>query len=223
MSRLSRLEVCLRIQSSGLVPVFYHGDAGVVAEAVSACAEAGIEVFEFTNRGQGASKVFEKVVEVSARRWPGVVLGAGSIVDSETAALYAAHGAQFIVGPSFSERVARFCNRRKLLYVPGCATPTEIGTAEEWGAEIVKLFPCEAAGGPGFVKALLGPSPWTRIMATGVADASKDGITAWIKAGVCALGLGKELLRKEWIDAGDWSSVRARAEELKGWIQSARG
>lgn len=223
MARFPRIEVHTKFRATGLVPVFYHPDPELVFRVVCACADAGLETFEFTHRGDGAADVFREVLSACSRSRPAVALGVGSIVDAPTAAIYAAHGANFVVGPSFSEDVARFCNRRGIAYVPGCMTPTEIGAAEEWGSEMVKLFPCEAAGGPGFVKALLGPSPWTRLMATGLADASRESISAWIKSGVCCLGLGKELLRKEWIEQGDFSAIQSRAEELRGWIREARG
>ena len=222
MARFSRTEVLNRILDEELVPVFYHGDAETTGRVIAACAAAEVTVFEFTNRGDHAIDVFRSIVQHCARQLPQVILGAGSIADEATAALFVAHGANFIVGPSFNARVARFCNRRKIAYLPGCVTPTEIATAEESGVEIVKVFPCEAAGGPGFLKAVLGPMPWTRVMATGIADASKEGIAAWIEAGTCAFGLGRELIRKEYLDAKDYDAITRRATELRGWINEAR-
>ncbi len=154
MARFSRLDVLQRIIDQALVPVFYHPDAPVGCRVIAACAAGGSTVFEFTNRGDHAIDVFQTLIQNTRREHPSVILGAGSIVDEATAALYAAQGANFIVGPSFNPAVARFCNRRKIPYLPGCATLTEIGVAEEAGVEIVKLFPCEAAGGPGHVVAL---------------------------------------------------------------------
>jgi 2-dehydro-3-deoxyphosphogluconate aldolase/(4S)-4-hydroxy-2-oxoglutarate aldolase len=222
MARFTRLAVLNRIDEVGLVPVFYHGDAAVATQALGACAGAGLTVFEFTNRGDHAIGVFRVLAEEVARRIPDLILGAGSIVDEATAALYVAHGANFIVGPSFSERVARFCNRRKIAYVPGCATPTEIATAEAAGVEIVKLFPCESVGGPEFVRALLGPCPWTRVLATGLREVSGPALAAWFKAGIVAAGIGRELFRKEWVAEGDYAAIGRRAAEIRQWIQEAR-
>ncbi len=207
----------------GLVPVFYHGDLELASEVAAACAAGGVTLFEFTNRGDHAIDVFRELERRAARQTPGMILGAGSIVDEATAALYAAHGANFIVGPSFNERVARFCNRRKIAYLPGCATATEIGTAEEAGVEIVKLFPCELVGGPEFVKALLGPSPWTRVMPTGIRHVTKEGLAEWFKAGIVAAGVGRELFKKEFIDQKDFAGLARRAAEIRQWIQEARG
>ena len=190
---------------------------------LAACGAGGLSIFEFTNRGDHAIDVFQALERRAAQQAPGVILGAGSIVDEATAALYVAHGANFIVGPSFNERVARFCNRRKIAYLPGCATATEIATAEEAGVEIVKVFPCESVGGPEFVKALLGPCPWTRIMPTGIRDISKATLTQWFKAGIVAAGIGRELLKKEFIDLHDYDAIARRAAEIRQWIQEARG
>ncbi len=223
MARYSRLEVLNRIVEVGLVPVFYHGDLEVASQVLAACAAGGVTVFEFTNRGDHAIDVFQALERRAAQQTPGLILGAGSIVDEATAALFVAHGASFIVGPSFNERVARFCNRRKIAYLPGCATATEIATAEEAGVEIVKLFPCELIGGPEFVKALLGPCPWTRVMATGIREVSKASLAAWFKAGIVAAGIGRELLKKELVEQRDYAAITRRAAEIRQWIQEARG
>lgn len=222
MARFPRLEVLNRIVEVGLVPVFYHGDIEVASQVLAACAAGGVTLFEFTDRGDHAIDVFQALERRAAQHTPGLILGAGSIADEATAALFVAHGANFIVGPSFNERVARFCNRRKVAYLPGCATATEIATAEEAGVEIVKVFPCELIGGPEFVKALLGPCPWTRIMPTGIRDVSKTGLTAWFKAGIAAAGIGRELLKKELIDQHDYAAITRRAAEVREWIQEAR-
>jgi 2-dehydro-3-deoxyphosphogluconate aldolase/(4S)-4-hydroxy-2-oxoglutarate aldolase len=223
MARFSRLEVLNRIVEVGLVPVFYHGDFDVASQVVAACAAGGVTVFEFTNRGDHAIDVFRELAQRIVQQTPGLILGAGSIVDAPTAALYVAHGANFIVGPSFNEPVARFCNRRKIAYLPGCATATEIAVAEEAGVEIVKLFPCELVGGPEFVKALLGPCPWTRIMVTGISQVTKAGLAAWFKAGIVAAGIGRELFKREFLEQRDYAALTRRAAEIRQWIQEARG
>ncbi len=223
MARFSRLQVLNRIVEIGLVPVFYHSDVEVAGQVVAACAAGGATVFEFTNRGDHAIDVFQELERRARKQSPDLILGAGTIVDEATAALYVAHGANFIVSPSFNERVARFCNRRKIAYLPGCATLTEIGTAEEAGVEIVKLFPCELIGGPEFVKALLGPCPWTRVMVTGMREVSKPALTQWFQAGIVAAGIGRELFKKEWVDQRDYGAITRRAAEILQWIQEGRG
>jgi 2-dehydro-3-deoxyphosphogluconate aldolase/(4S)-4-hydroxy-2-oxoglutarate aldolase len=222
MARFSRLEVLNRIIGEGIVPVFYHADPAATAQVVGACAQSGISSFEFTNRGDQAIETFKTLVQTCRKQNPDVILGVGSIVEEATAALFIAQGANFIVGPSFNPAVALLCNRRKIPYLPGCATASEISEAESLGVEIVKLFPCEAAGGPGFVKALLGPCPWTRIMPTGMEVVNPQSLGAWFKAGVAAVGLGRALIAKEALDAGDYASIARRAAEITGWVRDAK-
>ena len=222
MARFLRLEVLNRIVETGLVPVFYHPDSDTASKVVAACTAGGATIFEFTNRGDGALEVFKTITEYGLKHVPSLILGAGSVVDEATAALFVANGANFIVGPSFNPTVARFCNRRKIAYLPGCLTPTEIATAEESGVEIVKVFPCESVGGPDFVKAVLGPSPWTRIMPTGIREVSQAKIDMWFKAGVVAVGVGRELIKREYLEQHDYAAITKRAEEMLGWIRAAR-
>ena len=204
------------------MPIFSHGDSDTVCRVADAVAAGGASVFEFTNRADHAIDVFRALAQHCQRHLPNVILGAGSIVDDATAALFVAHGANFIVGPSFNERVARLCNRRKIAYLPGCQTATEIAAAEEIGVEIVKLFPCEAAGGPDFARQILGPSPWTRFLPTSLGDVSPAGLATWFEAGACAIGLGRELIPKESVEAGDYVAVTSRVREIRDWVNAAR-
>ena len=158
-----------------------------------------------------------------AKTHPQMILGAGSVVDAPTAALYIASGANFIVGPLLNPEVARLCNRRKVAYSPGCGTASEISQAEELGVEICKIFPGESVGGPDFVKAILGPTPWTRLMPTGGVDATRESVTSWFKAGVAAVGIGGNLLRKEWLAAGDYAAISKKVAEVLGWIREVKG
>lgn len=222
MARFQRLDVLNRIVESGLVPVFYHRDVETAWRVLLGCTSGGLHTFEFVNRGDHAVEVFSELAKRARCETPDLVLGAGSIVDEATADLFIAHGADFIVGPTFNERVARLCNRRKIAYLPGCATPTEISLAEEYGVEIVKIFPCEAVGGPAFIKALLGPCPWTRVMVTGLMDASPEALTRWFKAGVTAIGIGSQLFKKEFLTPEASDALSQRAAELRHWINQAR-
>lgn len=222
MARFSRLEVLNRVISEGIVPVFYHADPTATAQVVGSCASSGITSFEFTNRGDQAIEAFKILIQTCRKQHPDVILGIGSIVDEATAALFIAQGANFIVGPSFNPAVALLCNRRKIPYLPGCGTATEISEAEALGVEIVKLFPCEAAGGPGFVKALLGPCPWTRIMPTGMETVNTETLRAWFEAGVAAVGLGRALIAKEAVDVGDYASIAKRTAEVVDWVRDAK-
>ena len=207
MARFSRLHVYREMLRVGLVPLFHHDDAEVALNVVRAVAAGGCHLLEFTNRGDFAHEVFAELERACRRELPDVVLGAGSVVDPATAALYMNLGAAFVVAPSLNPEVARVCNRRKVAYLPGCATATEIGQAEELGCEIVKVFPGDAAGGPGFVKALRGPSPWTRVLPTGGVEPTDESLKAWFDAGVACVGMGSKLITKELVSAGDWDGL----------------
>jgi 2-dehydro-3-deoxyphosphogluconate aldolase/(4S)-4-hydroxy-2-oxoglutarate aldolase len=223
MARYDRLTVLNTIVEAGLVPVFYHPDVETAIRIVAACRAGGVRAIEFTNRGDFAPHVFAAMAQHFAQADPSVILGAGSIVDAPTAALYIASGAHFIVGPTLNPEVARLCNRRKIAYSPGCGSASEISQAEELGVEIVKVFPGDAVGGPGFVKSILGPMPWTRIMPTGGVEATRESITAWFKAGVAAVGVGSHLITKADLQAGSYAAITARTAQVLAWIREARG
>lgn len=222
MRNHDRLTVLNTIIEAGLVPVFYHPDIETAIKIVTACRAGGVRTAEFTNRGDFAPQVFAALAQHFAQADPSVILGAGSIVDAPTAALYIASGARFIVGPTLNPEVARLCNRRKIPYSPGCGTASEISQAEELGVEIVKVFPGDLVGGPGFVKAILGPMPWTRIMPTGGVEATREGIAAWFKAGATAVGIGSNLITKADLQAGDYAAITARTAQVLAWIREAR-
>jgi 2-dehydro-3-deoxyphosphogluconate aldolase/(4S)-4-hydroxy-2-oxoglutarate aldolase len=154
---------------------------------------------------------------------PSVILGVGSVSDPGTAALYINSGANFVVGPILNPDVAKACNRRKIAYSPGCGTASEVSYAEELGCEIIKVFPGSTIGGPAFVKSLLGPNPWSRIMPTGGVDATKESIDAWFGAGVTCVGIGSKLVRKDLVAAGDFDGIAANVVQVLTWIREARG
>jgi len=222
MARFMRLDVIRAILDTGLLPLFYHGQLDAAVAVVSACARGGAGVIEFTNRGDQAYPVFSDLVRHFARSNPEVILGVGSVLDAPTAALYLAAGANFIVAPSFNPEVARLCNRRKVLYIPGCATETEISNAEEFGAEICKIFPGEAAGGPAFISAVMAPCPWHRLLPTGGVDASEASIQSWMRAGAAALGLGSKLISSQVVQSGEFDALTAKTAQCLAWIQAAR-
>lgn len=223
MAQFTRMEVLNAIYRTGVVPVFYNADLEVAKEIVRACAAGGAKVVEFTNRGDFAYQVFAELVKFCKAELPGVIMGVGSVCDGPTAALYIANGANFIVGPVLSADAAKICNLRKVAYAPGCGTTTEIQTAHELGCEIVKVFPGKEVGGPAFVKNVLGPCPWTSVMPTGGVDATEESISAWIKAGCVACGMGSNLISKEIVANKDWEALRVKVEQCLQWVKKARG
>ncbi len=159
MARFDRLTVLNTMLEIGVVPVFYNSDLDTTIKIIQACAAGGILVAEFVNRGDQAMEVFKELVNYFGKTNPSIVLGVGSIVDAPTAAIAIAYGANFVVGPMLNPEVAKVCNRRKVAYMPGTGSASEISAAEELGCEIVKVFPGTQVGGPGFIKAILAQCP----------------------------------------------------------------
>jgi 2-dehydro-3-deoxyphosphogluconate aldolase/(4S)-4-hydroxy-2-oxoglutarate aldolase len=195
MAQYSRLEVAQVMKDTGLVPLFYHPDIKTSKEVVKACYDGGARLLEFTARGDFAHEVFGALVKYAIKELPGMILGVGSVTDAAAASRFMSLGANFIVTPVLREDIAIVCNRRKVLWSPGCGTLSEIARAEELGCEIVKLFPGDVYG-PEFVKAVKGPQPWTSIMPTGGVSPNEENIEAWIKAGVTCVGMGSKLIKK---------------------------
>lgn len=218
MARYSRIEVFLKMKETGVVPVFYHTDPKVAKQVLEACYDGGIRTFEWVNRGDFAHEVFSEMNKYAMEELPGMMLGAGSVVDEATAALYIQEGANFIVSPLLNENMARMCNRRKVMWAPGCGSLSEINKAEELGAELVKIFPASEVGGPSFVKAIKGPCPWTNIMPTGGVDTTQENLKQWFDAGVTCVGMGSKLFTNEIIESGDFNALSRKVKELTNTI-----
>lgn len=222
MAKYDRMTVLNAIAGIGMVPVFYNKDPQIAIDVIKACADGGARCVEFTNRGDLAWKVFVEAQEYILANDLDIILGVGSIVDAPTAGMYIASGANFVVGPLLNPDVARVCNRRKVAYSPGCGSASEIGQAEELGVEIVKVFPGKEVGGPAFVKSVLGPCPWTRIMPTGGVDATRESLEQWFTAGVTCVGIGSNLVTKDVIANKDYASLTKNVKQVVGWIQEIR-
>lgn len=207
MAKFSRLEVYQAMINTGMVPVFYHADAEVAKQVVKACYKGGIRVFEFTNRGDFAHEVFAKLLKWTDKICPEMIIGVGSIVDAPTATLYIQLGANFVVSPLLNSDIFKICNRKQIAYSPGCATTTEIGYAQELGAEIVKVFPGGNIGGPSYIKNIKGPMPWSRVMVTGGVEPTDENLSAWFKAGVTCVGIGSNLFPKEVLKNQEWEKI----------------
>lgn len=210
------------ISETGMVPVFYSSDLQIAKNVVKACYDGGVKAFEFTNRGDFAHEIFGELVKYASKECPGMILGAGSIVDAGTASLYIQLGANFIVGPLFNPDIAKVCNRRCIPYSPGCGSVSEIGFAQEAGCDLCKVFPAGNVGGPSFVKNILAPMPWSMIMVTGSVDPSEENLTSWFKAGVTCVGMGSKLFPKDAVASGDWERISQLCREALGYIEAAR-
>ena len=222
MAKYDRMTVLNAITGIGMVPVFYNKDPKVAIDVIKACADGGARCVEFTNRGDLAWKVFVEAQEHILANDLDIILGVGSIVDAPTAGIYISSGANFVVGPLLNPEVAKVCNRRKVAYSPGCGSASEIAQAEELGVEIVKVFPGKEVGGPDFVKSVLGPCPWTRIMPTGGVNATRESLEEWFTAGVTCVGIGSNLVTKDVIANKDYKALTKNVKQVVGWIEEIR-
>jgi 2-dehydro-3-deoxyphosphogluconate aldolase/(4S)-4-hydroxy-2-oxoglutarate aldolase len=210
MARFQRIDVIIKMRDAGIVPIFYHKDPDICRNVIRSCYEAGVRIFEFTNRGDFAHELFSDLNKWAEKELPALIMGVGSVVDAGTASLYIQLGANFIVSPVLNAEMARVCNRRKILWIPGCGSVSEVNYAEELGAETVKIFPGLSVGGPDFIKAVKGPCPWTNLMPTGGVEPTTENLREWFESGASCVGIGSNLITKELIQKKDWEGLSKR-------------
>ena len=206
MAQFSRIEVAQTMKSSGMVPLFYNNDINTAKKILKACYNGGARLMEFTNRGDFALEVFAALNKYAINELPGMIMGVGSVTDAGSASAYMLCGANFIVTPVLREDIAIICNRRKVLWAPGCGSLTEIAKAEELGAEIIKVFPGNIYG-PDFVKAILAPQPWTSLMPTGGVSPTEKNLKSWFDSGVTCVGMGSKLMIRKDDGSFDYDKI----------------
>lgn len=221
MAKYKKLDVLQTVAEQAMMPLFYHSDIALAKNVTKACYDGGARLLEFTNRGDFAHEVFAELSKYAASELPGMILGVGSVNDAGTASLYMQMGANFIVSASLKEDIAKVCNRRKVPYMPGCGTLTEVGKAEELGCDIVKLFPGSVYG-PGFIKAISGPQPWTTIMPTGGVAPTVENLTGWFDAGAVCVGMGSKLLAKDLVANGKFAEITTKVKEALALVKQVR-
>jgi 2-dehydro-3-deoxyphosphogluconate aldolase/(4S)-4-hydroxy-2-oxoglutarate aldolase len=221
MAQYSRIEVATVMKETGMVPLFFHSDIEFSKKVLKACYDGGARLMEFTARGDFAHEVFGELTKYAIAELPGMIMGVGSVTDGAAASLYMALGANFIVTPVLREDIAMVCNRRKVLWSPGCGTLTEIARAEELGCEIVKLFPGDIYG-PQFVKGIKGPQPWTSVMPTGGVSPTTENLKGWFDAGVTCVGMGSQLISKEILKNKDYAKLEQDVKNALAKIKEVR-
>ncbi|WP_300978219.1 bifunctional 4-hydroxy-2-oxoglutarate aldolase/2-dehydro-3-deoxy-phosphogluconate aldolase [Flavobacterium sp.] len=221
MAKYTRIEVATVMKETGMIPLFYHGDVALGKEVLKACYDGGARLMEFTSRGDFAFEIFGALNKYALAELPGMILGVGSVTDAAAASLYMQLGANFIVTPVLREDIALVCNRRKVLWSPGCGSLTEIAKAEELGCEIVKLFPGDIYG-PQFIKGIKGPCPWTSIMPTGGVSTSEENLKSWFDAGATCVGIGSQLISNEILNNKDFDGLREKVKQTLDLIKSIR-
>ena len=205
MSNFSNEAIQQAMKTSGMIPVFYHADIEVAKAVVDASYKGGVRVFEFTNRGENAFAVFSELLK-HVQKYPDLMLGIGTIMDAATTQKFISAGAHFIVSPILKQEMAAACQKENKLWIPGCATLTEIVTAKDLGAKVIKIFPGSVLG-PGFVSSIMPVVPGLQLMPTGGVEPTEANLSAWFKAGVICVGMGSQLFAKDVIETKNWAKL----------------
>jgi 2-dehydro-3-deoxyphosphogluconate aldolase/(4S)-4-hydroxy-2-oxoglutarate aldolase len=205
-----------RVLDSGIVAVVRSESGATLAQVVGALAEGGVTAAEITFTVPNALEVIRETRQLLGNR---VVLGAGTVLDPETARAAILAGAEYVVSPAVNLDVIALCRRYSIPVMPGAFTPTEVVSAWQAGADVVKVFPAEV-GGPGYLKALRGPLPQIRLMPTGGVDLNTA--ESFLKAGACCLGVGSSLVEPKAVAAGDMNRIRDLAGQYAAIVRKFR-
>ena len=208
------------MRASGMIPVFYNANADVAKGVVDAAYRGGVRVFEFTNRGENAYQVFTQLLK-HAEQYSDLMLGIGTVMNAAVTKQYLDAGAHFIVSPILKAEMADVCRDRDKLWIPGCATLTEIVTAKDLGAKVIKIFPGSVLG-PGFVSSIMPVVPGLQLMPTGGVEPTEANLGAWFKAGVICVGMGSQLFTKDMIENRNWDQLSERVAEALKIVEKVR-
>ena len=210
-----------KIKQQQLLPLFYHDDIQVCINVVKALYDGGIRVIEFTNRGEKALENFMALVKERDISMKDLTLCIGTIKTPEQASKYVDAGAEVLISPIFDNSVCDVAYMQKILWIPGCTTPTEIHQAEKAGCELIKLFPGDLLK-PSYIEAIKPLFPDIDFLVTGGVDTSKENISAWLNAGACGIGLGSKLISKDLLTNKDYSLLTKKTEEVMQIVQSLK-
>ena len=213
---MDRQTITAKLIELGLVAVIRLDSGEKLPGIISALRQGGINALEITMTTPGALEIIKNFAAQTGKDF---LIGAGSVLDAETARLAILNGAQFIVGPIFNPEVVRMCHRYDKPAIPGAFTPTEILTAWEQGADLVKVFPTTALG-PSYIKDILGPLPQVKLLPTG--GVTLENAAEFIRSGACCLGVGTALLNKKMIAADDWQALAKHAEAFRSAVLTGR-
>ncbi len=220
MHRYTDAEIFKKIEQAALIPVFNHNSPEVSKQVLKACYQAGLRLFEFTNRGQNAFEVFRELA-VYAYQFDDLVLGIGTIFSKAEAIKFHDFGARFVVSPALVPEMAVINRVDELLWVPGCGTVSEVYQAHTLGAKLIKAFPGNVLG-PDFIKSVKDVLPSVALMPTGGVSPQRENLTAWFNAGVSCVGMGSQLIPKDLLAAGDFDGLQAHVQKALALVQAAR-
>jgi 2-dehydro-3-deoxyphosphogluconate aldolase / (4S)-4-hydroxy-2-oxoglutarate aldolase len=217
MARYTPEAVVKKINDSKFLPLFNYADAEVCKQVIKASYSAGLRAFELTNRDTLALEVFRQLVPWVEKECPELTFGAGTILDADTAEAFIDAGADFIVAPIFDKDTGKTCKKRNVAWIPGCYSPTELYKAAKAGASLIKLFPAGSVG-PEYVKNILAPLPFLRIVVTGGVTFDEASVRSWLNSGVVSLGMGSSVFTRERITAKDYSSIEADIKRIRSLV-----
>ena len=220
MAKFTEQNLVNVLKESGLVPLFTHEDVDIAKNAVEAAYRGGVRVFEFTNRRENSFDVFVQLLTF-CEKYPDLMLGIGTVMDDETTQKFIEAGAHFIISPILKTSMADVCHRHTIPWIPGCATLTEIVTAKEHGAMVIKVFPGSVLG-PGFVSSVLPVVPDLQLMITGGVEPTEASLSAWFRAGAMCVGMGSQLFTKEILETKNWLLLQHRIEEALAIIKRVK-
>jgi 2-dehydro-3-deoxyphosphogluconate aldolase / (4S)-4-hydroxy-2-oxoglutarate aldolase len=209
------------IREQGILPLFYHKDSAACVKVMQVLYQSGIRCIEFTNRGKNALANFREMVAVRNQSMNDMILGVGTIHTAEDANKFLEEGADFLISPFFDSAVCDVAYMNKVLWIPGCMTPTEIHVAQQAGCQMIKLFPGNTLGAS-YIKAITPVFPGVEFMVTGGVKPEVQNLRKWFNAGVAAVGMGSKLLSKADMEAGDEAALRLRITEVMNLSQQAR-
>ncbi|KIO77448.1 ketohydroxyglutarate aldolase [Pedobacter lusitanus] len=209
------------ITDQGLLPLFFYEDAEVSLEIIRVLYQSGIRVLEYTNRGPAALTNFRFLIDAVQLEMKDLHLGIGTIKNTAEARDFIQAGAHFIVCPVVDAEVGKIAHEAGLLWIPGCFTPTEINTAHQLKAGIIKLFPANVLG-PVYLSSVKEVFPGQLFIPTGGVEIEEENMTKWFKSGVCAVGMGSKLISKEILETRNYNELAIRTQTTIEMVKATR-
>lgn len=219
--KFSKQQITAEMKRLGMVPLFTCEDKSIAADVIEAAYRGGVRVFEFTNRRANSFEIFSAMLK-HFEKYNDLMLGIGTVLDGATAQKFIDAGAHFIISPILKLEMAEVCKRNNISWLPGCQTLTEIVTAKENGADVIKVFPGSVLG-PQFVSSIMPVVPDLQLMITGGVEPKQENLSAWFKAGAMCVGMGSQLFTKEIIETKNWKLLESRVKESLEMIKQIRG
>lgn len=208
------------MKDKGIVPLFTHDNAKEAQQVVEAVYKGGIRAFEFTNRRSNSFEIFSHLIK-ERKKFPDLMLGIGTVMDAITTKKFIDAGADFIISPILKLEMAEVCQQHDKVWIPGCATLTEIVTAKEHGADVIKVFPGSVLG-PAFVSSIMPVVPDLKLMITGGVEPTRENLTSWFKAGAMCVGMGSQLFTKDILQSRNWDLLSERVAQALDLVKQIR-